>query len=147
MKSDLLADLRRGTTPVMAAGKPGPCRNPEACSHTWFEQAVEIESTEGNAMMLANRGCERPAATWRTCLLKGLMIAAFVFFTNYQSAQRAKQLQRHRNAAIDLWWHDLERQVRIGRRGASANQRRRVGCLLPSRPWQSGFGWASRKAR
>ena len=77
----------------------------------WFVQAVDVESPEPNAMMLATvDGSGQPHL--RTLLLKGFDERGFVFFTNYQSA-KSQQLQAHALAAMTFWWPDLERQVRI----------------------------------
>lgn len=77
----------------------------------WFSQAVEVESTEPNAMMLATvDSAGQPHL--RTLLLKGFDTAGFVFYTNYQSA-KSEQLLAHPAAAMTFWWPDLERQVRI----------------------------------
>src|SRR5690606_3703252 len=90
----------------------------------WFSQAVEVESTEPNAMMLASvDGDGQPHL--RTLLLKGFDERGFVFFTNYQSA-KAGQLLANPRAAMTFWWHDLERQVRIEGQG--------IRPLLPQPP-------------
>lgn len=109
MKAEL-ADLRRDYTRDGLLESQAP-DEPLSLFATWFEQAVEIESTEANAMMLATvDDAGRPHL--RTLLLKGMDDRGFVFFTNYQSA-KGQQLQSHPQAAITFWWHDLERQVRI----------------------------------
>lgn len=109
MKAEL-ADLRRDYTRDGLLESHAP-DEPLSLFATWFEQAVEIESTEANAMMLATvDDAGRPHL--RTLLLKGMDDRGFVFFTNYQSA-KGQQLQSHPQAAISFWWHDLERQVRI----------------------------------
>ncbi|MEH6500576.1 MAG: pyridoxamine 5'-phosphate oxidase [Pseudoalteromonas distincta] len=109
MKSDL-ADLRRDYTRDGLLESQAPVE-PLSLFATWFEQAVEIESTEANAMMLATVDAGGQPHL-RTLLLKGLDDRGFVFFTNYQSA-KGQQLQAHPHAAMTFWWHDLERQVRI----------------------------------
>ncbi|MFA5678916.1 MAG: pyridoxamine 5'-phosphate oxidase [Pseudomonas sp.] len=77
----------------------------------WFSQAVEVESTEPNAMMLATVDAAGQPHL-RTLLLKGFDHQGFVFYTNYQSA-KGEQLLTHPQAAMTFWWPDLERQVRI----------------------------------
>lgn len=109
MKSDL-ADLRRDYTRDGLLESQAP-EEPLSLFAIWFEQAVEIETTEANAMMLATVDADGQPHL-RTLLLKGLDDRGFVFFTNYQSA-KGQQLQAHPHAAMTFWWHDLERQVRI----------------------------------
>jgi pyridoxamine 5'-phosphate oxidase len=105
-----IADLRRDYTRegLLEANAP---EEPFSLFATWFQQAVEVERTEANAMMLATvDGSGQPHL--RTLLLKGADERGFVFFTNYQSA-KGQQLESQPLAAINFWWHDLERQVRI----------------------------------
>ena len=109
MKAEL-ADLRRDYTRDGLLESQAPAE-PLSLFATWFEQAVEIESTEANAMMLATVD-DAGQPHLRTLLLKGMDDRGFVFFTNYQSA-KGQQLQSHPQAAMTFWWHDLERQVRI----------------------------------
>ncbi|MFO7703691.1 MAG: pyridoxamine 5'-phosphate oxidase [Halopseudomonas sp.] len=109
MKADV-ADLRRDYTRDGLLEIQAPAE-PLSLFATWFEQAVEIESTEANAMMLATVDAAGQPHL-RTLLLKGMDDRGFVFFTNYQSA-KGQQLQAHPQAAMNFWWHDLERQVRI----------------------------------
>lgn len=109
MKPDV-ADLRRDYTRDGLLENQAP-DEPLSLFATWFEQAVEIESTEANAMMLASVDANGQPHL-RTLLLKGMDDRGFVFFTNYQSA-KGQQLQANPQAAMTFWWHDLERQVRI----------------------------------
>lgn len=109
MKPDV-ADLRRDYTRDGLLESQTP-EEPLSLFATWFEQAVEIESTEANAMMLATVDATGQPHL-RTLLLKGMDDRGFVFFTNYQSA-KGQQLQANPQAAMTFWWHDLERQVRI----------------------------------
>lgn len=105
-----IADMRRnytrdGLTEVQASAEPF------GLFTTWFTQAVDVESTEPNAMMLASVD-DTGQPHLRTLLLKGFDERGFVFFTNYQSA-KGQQLLAHPQAAMTFWWPDLERQVRI----------------------------------
>lgn len=109
MKPDI-ADLRRNYTRDGLLEDKAP-DEPLSLFANWFEQAVEIESTEANAMMLASVDADNQPHV-RTLLLKGADERGFVFFTNYQSA-KGRQLLEQPKAAMTFWWHDLERQVRI----------------------------------
>jgi pyridoxamine 5'-phosphate oxidase len=76
----------------------------------WFDQALEANLPEPNAMTLATVAPDgTPHA--RTVLLKGLN-PGFVFYTNYQS-QKAQDLAHNNRAAILFFWPELERQVRV----------------------------------
>lgn len=105
-----IADLRRDYTRDGLLESQAP-DEPMSLFATWFQQAVEIETTEPNAMMLATvDGAGQPHL--RTLLLKGVDPRGFIFFTNYDS-EKGRQLALQPRAAMTFWWHDLERQVRI----------------------------------
>src|SRR5690606_21800071 len=105
-----IADMRRNYTRDGLLESQAP-DDPFALFGLWFSQAVEVESTEPNAMMLATVDAEGQPHL-RTLLLKGFDERGFVFYTNYQSA-KGEQLQGQPRAAMTFWWPDLERQVRI----------------------------------
>lgn len=139
MKPDV-ADLRRDYTRDGLLESQAPT-DPLSLFATWFEQAVEIESTEANAMMLATVD-DAGQPHLRTLLLKGMDDRGFVFFTNYQSA-KGQQLQANPRAAITFWWHDLERQVRI-EGGIECISAEESDAYYHSRPLGSRLGaWAS----
>lgn len=78
---------------------------------TWFDEAVEAEVEEPNAMTLATASADgRPSA--RVVLLKGLDERGFIFYSNYDS-QKGTQIAQNPSAALVFWWEPLERQVRI----------------------------------
>lgn len=105
-----IADMRRNYTRDGLVESQA-ADDPFAQFGLWFSQAVEVESTEPNAMMLATvDSAGQPHL--RTLLLKGFDTVGFVFYTNYQSA-KGEQLLAHPLAAMTFWWPDLERQVRI----------------------------------
>ena len=77
----------------------------------WFEQALEQNVTEPNAMTLATADAQgRPSA--RIVLLKGFDESGFVFFTNYNS-RKGQDLAAQPWASLNFFWQPLERQVRI----------------------------------
>jgi pyridoxamine 5'-phosphate oxidase len=78
---------------------------------TWFQQAVETQVPEPNAMGLATVDKSgRPSL--RIVLLKDFDERGFTFYTNYQS-RKGEQLLQNPHAALSFHWHDLERQIRI----------------------------------
>lgn len=77
----------------------------------WWQQALQTEISEPNAMTLATASCDGiPSA--RIVLLKGFDANGFVFFTNYKS-YKAMQLEENPKACLVFFWKELERQVRI----------------------------------
>ena len=75
----------------------------------WFERALE-EAPLAEAMTLATVD-ERGRPDARMVLLKGFGPAGFRFFTNYESA-KGEQLALVPEAAIVVYWRELDRQVR-----------------------------------
>lgn len=77
----------------------------------WFDEALQAEVVEPNAMALATVGEDGcPAA--RIVLLKGLDQRGLVFFTNYES-RKGRELSACPRASLLFFWPELERQVRI----------------------------------
>ncbi len=78
---------------------------------TWFDEALDADVEEPNAMTLATAGADgTPSA--RIVLLKGLDARGFQFYSNYES-QKGTELSQNPHAALVFWWAPLERQVRI----------------------------------
>ena len=89
----------------------GVSAEPLAQFRAWFEQAVEAQVPEPNAMTLATCTPEgKPSA--RIVLLKGVEEEGFVFFTNYNS-RKGRELEQNPRAALVFLWHELQRQVRV----------------------------------
>ena len=77
----------------------------------WWQQVIDSEITEPNAMTLATASADGvPSA--RIVLLKGFDKDGFVFYTNYNSF-KAQQLAENPKACMVFFWKELERQVRI----------------------------------
>ena len=111
----------------------------------WFDEALQAESLEANAMTLATvSAAGDPAA--RTVLLKDFDEDGFVFFTNYESA-KAEDLAAHPRACLLFFWGELERQVRITGE-VSRVSREESGEYFRTRPRESQIGaWASPQSR
>jgi pyridoxamine 5'-phosphate oxidase len=85
--------------------------NPIKQFDTWFNEAIEAKLPEPNAMTLATATHDgRPSA--RVVLLKGFDVNGFVFYTNYLS-RKGKEITKNPLGAINFFWGELERQVRI----------------------------------
>jgi pyridoxamine 5'-phosphate oxidase len=85
--------------------------NPIKQFDIWFNEALEAQIHEPNAMTLATATTDgRPSA--RIVLLKGFDINGFAFYTNYLS-RKGKEITKNPLGAINFYWGELERQVRI----------------------------------
>lgn len=76
----------------------------------WFDEAVDSEALEVNAMCLSTIGIDG-YPNGRIVLLKEID-HGFVFFTNYDS-QKGQELMQQPKACLTFFWAELERQVRI----------------------------------
>ncbi|HCM77494.1 MAG TPA: pyridoxamine 5'-phosphate oxidase [Cytophagales bacterium] len=86
-------------------------QNPFTQFEKWFKEALESQVLEPNAMNLATLA-EGGRPTSRIVLLKGIENQQFVFYTNYQS-QKGRELEANPSCALNFFWPELERQVRI----------------------------------
>jgi pyridoxamine 5'-phosphate oxidase len=113
--------------------------------HRWFENVIDADLHEPNAMILATATSEgRPSA--RTVLLKGYDERGFVFYTNYEG-RKASELETNPACALLFYWGELERQVRIEGR-ASRLSGEESDAYFASRPRGSRLGaWASEQSR
>jgi pyridoxamine 5'-phosphate oxidase len=86
-------------------------RDPTVQFDRWFTEAVKAKVLEPNAMNLATIA-EGGRPSSRIVLLKGVDGGKFLFYTNYQS-QKGKELDKNPACALNFFWPDLERQIRI----------------------------------
>ena len=77
---------------------------------SWFAAAIKAGISDANAMTLATCVDNKPSA--RVVLLKDFDEGGFVFFTNY-SSDKGRQLEKNPNAALVMYWMEVERQIRI----------------------------------
>ncbi|MDB5196974.1 MAG: pyridoxine 5-phosphate oxidase [Flaviaesturariibacter sp.] len=115
--------------------------DPVSQFQSWWQQALESEILEPNAMILATASCDgMPSA--RIVLLKDFNTDGFVFYTNYQS-YKAMHLEENPKACLVFFWKELERQVRITGLVSKAAAEESTAYFL-SRPEGSRLGaWAS----
>jgi pyridoxamine 5'-phosphate oxidase len=135
-----LADLRTEYTKATLDADVAE-KNPFAQFESWFQQALEAQVLEPNAMCLATIS-EGGRPSSRIVLLKGIENRQFVFYTNYQS-QKGRELEANPACALNFFWPELERQVRIegfvSRVSEAASDQ-----YFQSRPRKSQVGaWAS----
>jgi pyridoxamine 5'-phosphate oxidase len=107
----------------------------------WFQQAIELELHEPNAMSLATvDAAGRPLL--RTVLLKYFDANGFVFFTNYQS-RKAKHIAGNPQVSLLFPWVILERQVIVQGRAEKISAAESLK-YFTSRPRESQLGaWVS----
>ncbi len=105
-----ISDLRQNYT-LAGLREVDAAKNPIEQFGNWFQQALEADLKEPNAMTLATVSPEGfPSA--RIVLLKHFDENGFVFYTNYEST-KGQHLQHNTRAALVFWWVELERQVRV----------------------------------
>jgi pyridoxamine 5'-phosphate oxidase len=105
-----LADIRKDYTQrTLDITDVNP--NPIEQFRIWFDECIMAEITEPNAMTLASVQADGMPAC-RVVLLKEVNDEGFVFYTNYAS-DKGKQLIENGKAALNFFWKELERQVRI----------------------------------
>lgn len=85
--------------------------NPLEALQTWVNQAIESEVEEPTAMNIATISSGKFPNS-RVVLLKEINSEGLVFFTNYNS-QKGQDIATNPNVAINFFWPELERQVRI----------------------------------
>lgn len=115
--------------------------DPLAQFDKWLGEARAAEVPDANAMTLATVGSDLRPST-RIVLIKGYDARGIVWFTNYQS-RKGRELAGNPQAALQFFWPELERVVRIEGRvetlDAAASDE-----YFASRPLESRIGaWAS----
>lgn len=135
-----IADLRRNYS-LESLSEADVSSNPLEQFKRWFEEALNSQLPEPNAMTLATATPDGlPSA--RTVLLKGLEDGGFVFYTNYES-RKGRELDENPHAALLFTWLELERQVRIEGRVERVSEET-SNDYFRSRPKGSQIGaWAS----
>lgn len=85
--------------------------NPFEQFKQWFKEILVTERNDPTAVVLSTVD-EQGWPDSRVVLLKGLEEETFIFYTNYESA-KAKQLQHTPYAALNFYWPQMARQVRV----------------------------------
>jgi pyridoxamine 5'-phosphate oxidase len=84
--------------------------NPLDLFRIWFDIALQTNVYDANAMVLSTVSGNKPSS--RVVLLKELDAEGFVFYSNYES-RKGKELEKNGHAALNFFWRELEKQVRI----------------------------------
>ena len=107
----------------------------------WFAETMTAQLPEPNAMNLATVS-KSGSPTSRIVLLKGIESGCFIFYSNYQS-QKGKELDENPACALNFFWPELERQVRIEGIADRISEEKSTA-YFQSRPRTSQIGaWAS----
>jgi len=107
----------------------------------WLQEAITSEVAEPTAMTLATVGAGGRPST-RVVLLKGCDARGLVFYTNYRS-RKARELGSNPQAALQFFWPELERVVRIEGR-IEMTSAEESDAYFSTRPLDSRIGaWAS----
>lgn len=110
----------------------------------WFGAATAAEIRDVNAMALATATPDGTPDV-RIVLLKGVDERGFVFFTNYESA-KGKQIAANPRVVLNIFWVQLERQIRIGGRAEKISGQESEE-YFHTRPVGSQLGaWASQQS-
>lgn len=105
-----ISDIRRdyGTLPLSEDGMDD---SPIAQFEHWFSEIINSERNDPTAMVLSTVD-ELGHPDSRVVLLKGTKDGSFVFYTNYRST-KALQIQKMPYVALNFYWPEMARQVRI----------------------------------
>ena len=119
--------------------------DPFAIAQRWLSEAEETEVNDPNAIALSTVDATgMPNA--RMVLLKEIEKAAFVFYTNYESA-KARELDQAGAAAFVMHWKSLRRQVRV-RGHVEKEDGPQADTYFESRSLKSKLGaWASKQSQ
>ncbi|MCE8532450.1 pyridoxamine 5'-phosphate oxidase [Ruegeria pomeroyi] len=119
--------------------------DPFAIARDWLAEAERTEPNDPNAIALATVDASG-LPNVRMVLLKEIEPAAFVFYTNYESA-KAIELEQAGKAAFVMHWKSLRRQVRV-RGTITREEGPQADAYYASRSLKSRLGaWASRQSR
>ena len=119
--------------------------DPFVIARAWLDEALIAEPNDANAIALATVD-ENGLPNARMVLLKEIEDAAFVFYTNYESA-KAQELDTAGKAAFVMHWKSLRRQIRV-RGEITREDGPKADEYYKSRSLQSKLGaWASRQSQ
>lgn len=119
--------------------------DPFVIARNWLAEAEASEINDPNAIALSTVDANgMPNA--RMVLLKEIEDAAFVFYTNYESA-KAREIEAAGQAAFVMHWKSLRRQIRV--RGLTQREDGpQADAYYKSRSLKSRLGaWASKQSQ
>ncbi|HYW31216.1 MAG TPA: pyridoxamine 5'-phosphate oxidase [Gemmatimonas sp.] len=138
-----IADIRTDYARA-ALGESDVDTDPIVQFQKWFDEAVNAQVHEPNAMCLATATPDAyPSA--RMVLLKGMDARGFVFYTDYRS-RKGTELADNPHASLCFFWGELERQVRVAG-SVQRVSRAESSAYFQSRPAESRIGaWTSHQS-
>ena len=80
----------------------------------WFENARDsgvVSAPEALTLSTVNMPSGRVSS--RTVLMKQADSRGFIIYSNFQTSKKSRDLATHPRAALNFWWENLERQVRV----------------------------------
>lgn len=110
MEKEKIENLRQNYQSIELSEKK-IAKNPIEQFENWFNDALNANLYEPNAMTLATTSIDRKPSA-RIVLFKGVDEKGFVFYTNYLSA-KGKEIAKNPVVALVFFWAELARQVRI----------------------------------
>ena len=135
-----IADLRKSYEKAELSESASHA-NPLQQFEQWLNEAISSQVPEPNAMTLATVGSNLRPST-RVVLIKGYDERGIVWYTNYQS-HKGRELAAHPQAALQFFWPELERVVRIEGRVEQISEAE-SDAYYQTRPLGSRIGaWAS----
>ncbi len=109
----------------------------------WLHQAIESEIKDANAFTISTYA--NGEVDSRVVLIRDIYEEGLQFFTNYGS-NKGKELAEHHQAAVNFFWADLDRQLRIKVKVEKLNKVESDEYFM-SRPRESRIGaWASKQS-
>lgn len=119
--------------------------NPVQQFERWMNEALDADLIEPYAMTLSTVGNNLKPSS-RIVLLRGISPLGLTFFTNYES-KKGQNLLENPQAALNFFWPELERQVRIEGTVQKTSQEESTA-YFHSRPKGNRLGaWASDQSR
>lgn len=119
--------------------------DPFQIARDWLTEAEKTEINDPNAIALSTVD-ETGMPNARMVLLKEIEDAAFVFYTNYESAKAAEVTQAGK-AAFVMHWKSLRRQIRV-RGVVTKEDGPQADAYYESRSLKSRLGaWASKQSQ
>lgn len=110
----------------------------------WLEYAVEANIQEPYAMHVSSLKEDLQPST-RVVYLREIVEEGFIFFSNYDS-HKGEQLKKHPKIALNFFWSELERQVKIEGL-CEASPKEISDIYFAKRPRSSQIGaWASHQS-
>lgn len=110
----------------------------------WLAEAIKSEIKDANAFTVSTYS--NGEVDSRVVLIRDVYADGLQFFTNYGS-KKGKELAEHHQAAVNFFWADLDRQLRIKVKVEKLDEKQSDEYFM-SRPRESRIGaWASKQSK